>query len=72
VKPRYPKKLTPEFLLVDLVNNVGKLAEDRAALLANAREKVREMQPRRLRTAVKRFSKVSTRKFFEEVFGNAY
>ena len=70
VKPRYPKKLTPEFLLVDLVNNVGKLAEDRAALLAKAREKVSEMQPRRLRTAVKLFSKVSTRKFFEEVLGN--
>ena len=71
VKPRYPKKLTPEFLLVDLVNNMGKLAEDRITLLAKAREKVREMQPRRLRSAVKQFSKVSTRKFFDEVLGNA-
>ena len=71
MKPRYPKKLTPEFLLVDLVNNLEKLAEDRTALLAKAREKIGEMQPRRLRSAVKQFSKVSTRKFFEEVLGNA-
>lgn len=29
VKPRFPKKLTPEFLFVDLLNNLEQLAEDR-------------------------------------------
>src|SRR6218665_2843192 len=28
VKPRFPKKLTPEFLYVDLLNNLDELAED--------------------------------------------
>jgi len=71
MKPRYPKKVTAEFLLVDLVNHLDRLAEDRTALLERVRTKLPEMQTRRLRSAVKQFSKVSTRKFFEEVLSNA-
>jgi hypothetical protein len=33
MKPHFPKKPTPEFLLVDLVNNIEELAEDRKALM---------------------------------------
>ncbi|UQR61378.1 hypothetical protein LRP30_31210 [Bradyrhizobium sp. C-145] len=33
VKPRFPKSLTPEFLLVDLVNNLDQLAEAKDGLL---------------------------------------
>jgi hypothetical protein len=29
MKPSFPKKLSREFLLVDLVNNLGRLAERR-------------------------------------------
>jgi len=29
MKPHYPKKVTPEFLLVEFVNNLNQLAEDR-------------------------------------------
>jgi len=39
VKPRFPKKLTPEFLYVDLLNNLDLLAEDRDAVLSQARIK---------------------------------
>ena len=66
-KPRFPKKVTPEFLLVDLVNNLDQLAEDRVAILARVRAKVAQMDAGRLCVAVKRFAKVSTRKFFEAV-----
>jgi hypothetical protein len=71
MKSRYPKKATPEFLLVELVNNLERLAEDRNAILAKVRAKLPEISSKRLLTAVKRFSKVPTRKFFEEVLGNA-
>jgi len=71
LKARYPKKATPEFMLVDLVNNLDKLAEDRNAVLEKVRDKLPELSSRRLRSAVKRFSKVATRKFFEEAFKNA-
>lgn len=70
-KPRFPKKATSEFLLVDLVNNLDKLAEDRDAVLARVRVKVPEMDTRRQHAAVKNFAKVATRKFFEEALANA-
>jgi hypothetical protein len=67
VKPHYPKKVTQEFLLVELVNNLNQLAEDRDSVRANVKAKLPEMSSKRLRSAVKKFSKVSTRKFFEEI-----
>ncbi|MBI5485340.1 MAG: hypothetical protein HY888_12915 [Deltaproteobacteria bacterium] len=70
-KPRFPKKATPEFLLVDLVNNLSQLAEDRDAVLARVRAKVSEMDAKRLQAAVKGFAKVATRKLFEEALANA-
>lgn len=70
-KPRFPKKATSEFLLVDLVNNLDHLAEDRGAVLDRVRAKVADLDARRLRAAVKSFAKVATRKFFEEVLENA-
>ncbi len=70
-KPRFPKKATPEFLLVDLLNNLGHLAEDRDAVLARARARAQEMDANRLRAAVKSFAKVSTRKLLEEALADA-
>jgi hypothetical protein len=70
-KPRFPKKATSEFLLVDLVNNLNQLAEDREAVLNRVRIKSAEMDVRRLRATVKKFAKVATRKFFEGVLADA-
>src|SRR3984885_11827298 len=39
VKPSFPKKLTKEFLLVDLVNNLDQLAEAKAEVLERVRER---------------------------------
>lgn len=68
VKSHFPKKLTTEFLLVEFLNNLKHLAEDRASVLSNVQAKLPEMCSKRLRSAVKKFSKASTRKFFEEFF----
>ncbi|WP_223218237.1 hypothetical protein [Rhizobium wenxiniae] len=38
-KPAFPKTLTKEFLLVDLVNNLDQLAEDRDQVLARVKER---------------------------------
>lgn len=45
VKPRFPKALTPDFLFVDLLNNLDELAEDRDAVLRQARSKCAELEP---------------------------
>ncbi|MES2832061.1 MAG: hypothetical protein V4695_08725 [Pseudomonadota bacterium] len=66
VKPRFPKKLTLEFLYVDLLNNLGELAEDRDAVLKQARRKLQSFDATRLRQAVKGFANVATRKRLQE------
>jgi hypothetical protein len=62
VKPRFPKKLTPEFLYVDLLNNLGELAEDRDAVLSQARNKLLSFNPSRLQEALDSYGNMATRK----------
>jgi hypothetical protein len=66
VKPRFPKKLTPEFLYVDLLNNLDELAEEREAVLRQARGKLPSFDSTRLRRAVDSFGNVATRKRLRE------
>ena len=41
MKPRFPKSLTKEFLLVDLVNNLDQLAEAKDEVLKRVRASCR-------------------------------
>ena len=62
MKPRFPKKLTSEFLYVDLLNNLDDLAEDRDAVLRQAQGKLPSFDRARLQRAVEIFGTVATRK----------
>jgi hypothetical protein len=62
VKPRFPRRLSDEFLFVDALNNLGELAEDEAAVLARARQRSREMDGTKLKRALEQFGLVATRK----------
>jgi hypothetical protein len=62
MKPRFPKKLTPEFLFVDMLNNLGELAEDRSEVLAQARCKASSFDRLRLQRALDGYGAVATRK----------
>jgi len=64
VKPRFPKKVTKEFLLVDLVNNLDTLAEDPTAVLKNVSAKVATMDKIKLKQSVVRYGDVKTKKIF--------
>lgn len=66
MKPRFPKKLTPEFLYVDLLNNLEELAEDRDAVLRQARSKLLSFDSARLQRAADSFGSVATRKCLRE------
>jgi hypothetical protein len=66
-----PSQLSPEFLLVDLVNELGDLAEDREAVLSRVREKAKEMDPKKLSRAVSLYGKYSTQKKFQEMLQHA-
>jgi hypothetical protein len=69
MKPRFPKKLTSEFLYVDLLNNLDDLAEDRDAVLRQARGKLPSFDRARLQRAVDSFGTVATRKRVREWAG---
>lgn len=69
VKPRFPKKLTPEFLYVDLLNNLDELAEDRDAVLRQARSKLSVFDSADLQRAIDRFGSLATRKRVREWTG---
>ncbi len=67
VKPNFPGKATPEFLMVDLVNNLDKLAEDRQAVLKNVLTRARSMDKKKLKQSVNNYGNVRAKKLFEPV-----
>jgi hypothetical protein len=66
-----PRRLSPEFLLVDLVNELDDIAEDRGAVLCRVREKAKEMDAKKLSRAVSLYGKYSTRKKFQRMLNDA-
>jgi hypothetical protein len=66
VKPALPRTLSPEFLLVDLVNNVDRLAESKSEVLTRVKERAASYDPRRLLGAARDYGNVRTKKFFAE------
>ena len=65
VRKQYvPEKLTKEFLLVDLANNLKHLGEDQPALVENIKKKVKEMNTGSLKTIADNFGTVGTKKLF--------
>ena len=69
VKPRFPKKLTSEFLYVDLLNNLEELAEDRDAVLSQARNKLMSFNQPQLQKALNSYGNMATRKRVREWVG---
>lgn len=70
VKPSFPRKLSREFLLVDLVNNLDRLAENKEEVLARVKERAAELDRPRLERAARDYGKVGTRKFFSQALGS--
>lgn len=60
-KHRFPRKVTPEFLLVDLVNNLDMLAEDQEVILKNVSRKIKTMDFKKLLKTLKEFGGVKTK-----------
>jgi hypothetical protein len=67
MKPHFPKSLSREFLLVDLVNNLDALAEAKSEVLDRVRERATAFDGPRLRRAVRDYGSVRTRKFFDQL-----
>jgi hypothetical protein len=62
----FPNKVTPEFLLVDLLNNLNELAEDTSLVKQNILNNLTRFDQTKLLRLARACGKVSTKKFFEE------
>jgi len=67
MKPRFPKVLSEEFLLVDLMNNLNTLPEDRERVRDSMKRKAQELNRETLLKMARTYGKVGTRKLFERV-----
>ena len=65
MKPTFPKKLTPEFLMVDLVNNLDKLGESPEEVLARVSARLADSDRVRVRKAAQSYGSERAKKFFE-------
>lgn len=63
----FPTKITQEFLLVDLVNNLDELAEDRAIVLNKVLSKAKQLPTQKLKLAITKYGSVKAKKLFKEV-----
>ena len=66
VKPAFPKKLSREFLMVDLVNNVDQLAESKDEVLSRVKEQTAHSDTARLQRYARDYGNVRTKKFFAQ------
>ncbi|MGZ3745451.1 MAG: hypothetical protein ACXWRA_16755 [Pseudobdellovibrionaceae bacterium] len=62
-----PKSLSQEFLVIELLNRLSELAEDRDLLLENLKSKISEFNLIKLSRDVKRFGTLSAQKRFKEL-----
>ena len=67
IKHHFPRIMSEEFLLVDLVNNIEMLAENQNAVLMRVRRRALTMNQARLKRAIQQFANRATKKFFEGV-----
>jgi hypothetical protein len=67
VKPHFPSKVTPEFLLVDLLNNLDQLAEDPNEVVSKVLFKARTMDAKKLKKSLHEYGSVKAKKILEFV-----
>lgn len=71
-KPFFPNEASAEFLLVDLLNNLKRLAEDEEAVTTRARERAATMDLTALKSAVEKFGGVRAKRELRPVLDEAY
>jgi len=71
MKPAFPRKLSREFLLVDLVNNLDQLGEDPQEVLERVKDRVSSSDMLRLKKAAHAYGSERTKKFFVRALAEA-
>ena len=64
MKPAFPKKLTAEFLMVDLVNNLDQLGESGEDVLERVKARLAASDRARVKKAAQSYGSERAKKFF--------
>lgn len=67
VKPHFPSKITQDFLLVDLLNNLDQLAEDPKEVVSKVRSRVKTMDPKKLKKSLQEYGTIKAKKLLEPI-----
>ena len=67
IKHHFPEKLTEEFLLVDMVNNLDKVAEDQDSLLKNIMSKAFSMNRKKLQQSLTAYGNERAKKMLSSI-----
>ncbi len=67
VKPHFPSKVTQEFLLVDLLNNLDQLAEDPKEVVSKVRFKAKSMDAKKLKKSLQEYGTIKAKKLLEPI-----
>jgi hypothetical protein len=70
LKHHFPSKITEEFLLVDLANNIDNIAEDRDQVLNKLLTKATQMSSQKLKHVIMEYGSAKTKKMFKSIMGN--
>lgn len=66
--PKFPKQLTKEFLLVDMLNNLKNLAEDETVVVENFLTKKDKFDAKKVFTVAKKYGRPKTKKLLEKAY----
>jgi len=67
MKPRFPRpnQVTPEYLLVDMLNNLEELAEDRESVLSAAQRKLATFDQQKLQKSLEQYGSAATKRLMK-------
>ena len=67
VKPHFPTKITQEFLVVDLLNNLDQLAEDPKEVVSKVHLRAKTVDQKKLKKALQDYGSVKAKKLLEPI-----
>ena len=66
--PAYPKTLSKEYLLVDLLNNLKKLPDNTGLVLRNLKSRLHDFDRERVRKQLERYGRPAARRALQEAY----
>src|SRR5690606_21145902 len=66
-KPKFPKKLTQEYMVVDLLNNLDTLSEDKQSIVSTLQSKIKNYNRKELQRNADKYGTIAVKKVIEKM-----